>query len=62
MSGMVFGISHVDRFDAPSNPVVFGIETDGSGRSRVSTGDGSGLTGSEAVRPTPTTATGDEQR
>ncbi|MEU8304756.1 hypothetical protein AB0C84_14450 [Actinomadura sp. NPDC048955] len=61
MSGIVFGISNVERFDDPDNPTVFGIEIDASGRSRVSTGDRDGRTGSDAARRTTDTTVVEEQ-
>lgn len=62
MSGLVFGISKVQSFDDPGNPTVFGIEKDSSGRTRISTGDGSGRTGSDAPGHTPSADAVDEQR
>ncbi|MGW3767598.1 hypothetical protein [Actinomadura verrucosospora] len=62
MRELVFGISNVDRFDDPANPTVYGIETDASGRSRVSTGDRDGQTGSDAAKHTTDTTVVEEQR
>ncbi|NDU75293.1 hypothetical protein GWI34_22085 [Actinomadura sp. DSM 109109] len=62
MSGIVFGISKVKRFDAPGNPTVFGVEVDANGRSRISAGDGDGRTGSDAAQNTTGTTPVDDQR